>query len=82
VDLAPASGPPVRILSTTFVNFAALPGGATATRLDNIRGLVRLVRDRHPDTAIEAATEPVLQGGAPLRLLSMNQFADFDARYG
>lgn len=83
VDLAPAGGPPVRILSTTFVNFAALPGGASATRLDNIRGLTRLVQERNPHTAIEEGTAPALRpGGTPLRLLSMNQFGEYDARYG
>lgn len=83
VDLALLSGPPIRILSTTFVNFAALPGGASAVRLDNIRGLARLVQERNPGATIEAGSEPVLlRGGAPVRLLSMNQFAEYDARHG
>lgn len=83
VDLALVTGPPIRILSTTFVNFAALPGGASAVRLDNIRGLARLVQERNPGATIEAGSEPVLlRGGAPVRLLSMNQFAEYDARHG
>jgi hypothetical protein len=83
VDLAPAEGPPIRLLSTSFVNFAALPGGATASRLDNVRRLASLVREHNPGLQIESATEGfVASQGAPLRLLSMNQFAEYDARYG
>jgi hypothetical protein len=73
---------PVRILSTTFVNYAALPGGASTSRLENLRRLVAHLAERNPSAAVDPETAAFLQGDkAPARFATITQFAEYDSRY-
>ncbi len=73
---------PVRIFLTTFVNYAALAEGASTSRLENIRNLTRLLRDRNPGVALDPETTAFLDGkGAPARFANMTQFAEYDSHY-
>jgi hypothetical protein len=73
---------PVRVFVTTIVNYAALPEGASTSRLDNIRNLTRLLRARNPAVACDPETTAFLDGPAPpARFTSMTQFAEYDSHY-
>lgn len=85
VDLvAPLDGrwQPVRIFGATFVNYAALPGGASAARLDNVRRLAGHVRERNPALAVDEETAAFLAGGPAPRFPDITGFAEYDAAYG
>lgn len=80
---AGAAAAPVRVLSTTFVNYGALPGGASTSRMENLRRLAAHIAERHPGLAIDPETAAFLEGGkAPARFASMAHFAEYDARFG
>ncbi len=73
---------PVRVFATTFVNYAALPGGASTSRLENVRKLTRLLREKNPAVALDPATTAFLDGPAPpARFADLTQFAEYDSNY-
>ena len=73
---------PVRIFVTTFVNYGALPEGASTSRLENIRNLARHLRSQNPGVALDPETTAFLDGpGAPARFGNMTQFAEYDSHY-
>ena len=73
---------PVRIFATTFVNYAALPEGASTSRLENVRNLARFLRDRNPAVALDPETTAFMDGtGVPARFGNMTQFAEYDSGY-
>jgi hypothetical protein len=65
------------------VNFAALEGGASTSRLDNLRRLARHLRERQPALALDDDTLAFVDGGKPpLRFASLAHLAEYDAVYG
>ncbi len=98
VDLVPAGPPrpgapyrpdgpaplaePLRLLPSTRVNYAALPGGAATTSLDNLRRLVAHAQTQQPALSLDAETAAFSTGGQARRYLAVEQFARYDARYG
>jgi hypothetical protein len=81
LDIVPASGPPLRILSATRVNYAELPGGAAPIVLENLRRLGRLALERAPAASVDAETRAFLQGRPPQAFAGLNQFTAYDSRY-
>jgi len=74
---------PVRVFGTTIVNYGALAGGASASRLDNLRRFARHVRERNPQVAVDEETLVFLETQkAPPRFVNMTQFTEYDALYG
>jgi hypothetical protein len=74
---------PLRLFTTTLVNFAALGGPASASRLENLRRLAGHVRARNAGVALDEATLAFVDAGkAPARLSSTNALAEYDAVYG
>ena len=86
VDVVPspeASPEPVRIFGTTTVNYAAIPGGSTTSRLDNTRRLTAFLRDHCPNASLDEATQEFVRGPkVPLRFANMTQFIEYDSTYG
>lgn len=82
--VAPLDGrwQPVRIFSPTLVNYAALPGGASAARVDNVRRLASHVRERNPAAAIDEETAAFLAGGPAPRFPDITGFTEYDSVYG
>jgi hypothetical protein len=81
VDLVTAAGP-VRVLSNSAVDYAALPGGASASERDNLRRLVALARHHHPALVIEDESAPFFATGRePPSLPTKAAIAAHDARY-
>ena len=73
---------PVRIFVTTFVNYGVLPGGSSTSRLENIRNLGRLLRDKNPTVDVDPNTTAFLDGTAPPgRFPNIAQFEQYDAGY-
>ena len=72
---------PVRVFTTTLVNFGALPGPASSSRMDNLRRFLRHVRERQPAAAVDDETALFVEGRPPARLVTMTQFAEYDAAY-
>ncbi len=73
---------PLRLLLSTRVNYAALPGGAATTSLDNLRRLVAHAQAQQPALILDAETTAFSTGGPAHRYLAVEQFARYDARYG
>ncbi len=74
---------PVRVFGTTVVNYAAIPGGGTTSRLDNTRRLIAFLRERAPDAILDEATQEFVRGPkVPQRFANMTQFIEYDATYG
>jgi len=74
---------PLRVFTTTLVNVAALPGGASTSRTENLRRLVRHVRERNPAVALDSDTVAFADGARPpARFASLSQLAEYDAGYG
>jgi len=74
---------PVRIFGTTVVNYAAIPGGGTTSRLDNTRRLIAFLRERAPAAVLDEATQEFVRGPkVPQRFANMTQFIEYDATYG
>lgn len=86
VDVVPtrdASPEPVRIFGTTVVNYAAIPGGNSSSRLDNTRRLTAYLRERCVNASLDTATEEFVRGPkVPQRFANMTQFIEYDAAYG
>jgi hypothetical protein len=82
--VAPLDGrwQPVRVFGPTMVNYAALPGGAGGSRLDNLRRLATHVRERNPAAAVDEETAGFLSGGAAPRFPDMTGFTEYDSIYG
>jgi len=73
---------PLRFFSTTFVNYAFLPQGASPSSHENIRRLARFVVAKNRDILIDAGTNQfVYQQKAPPRFVNLAQFAEYDSRY-
>jgi hypothetical protein len=82
-DVVVADEPPLRILPATVVNFAALPGGAAPSRVENLRRLGRLLLERSPSVQVDPATRVFLGGtGQPSAFATLDDFARHDARLG
>lgn len=72
----------VRIFSTTVFNTAALPGGGSASRLDNMRKLGAHLLAQNPALSLDPETAAFLsEGRPPARFVSTNHFAEYDQRY-
>ena len=83
IDLATTSGPPIRLLPSSRLDWRQLPGGAAATARDNARKLIALVRSENSSVIVETASQEFVDSGAePSIFGSMRQFAEYDARYG
>jgi hypothetical protein len=86
VDVVPtkdASPEPVRIFGNTVVNYAAIPGGNSSSRLDNTRRLTAFLRDRCANAALDEATQEFVRGPkVPRRFANMTQFIEYDTTYG
>ena len=86
VDVVPtkeASPEPVRIFGNTVVNYAAIPGGSSSSRLDNTRRLTAFLRDRCPKATLDEATQEFVRGPkVPQRFANMTQFIEYDTTYG
>lgn len=84
-DLVPSGPPgvaPIRLLTGSFIPFGALVGGAATSPVENVRRLGAHILLLNPELALEPATEGFVCDGKPCpRVLSLNQFADYDARY-
>jgi hypothetical protein len=73
---------PIRVFATTFVNYGVLPGGASTSRLENIRKLTRHLRDKNPAAQVDPETTTFMEGTAvPSRFANMTQFAEYDSHY-
>src|SRR5262245_48003697 len=73
---------PVRIFVTTFVNYGVLPGGSSTSRLENIRNLGRLLREKNPAVDVDPDTTAFLDGPAPPgRFANIPQFTEYDGHY-
>jgi hypothetical protein len=73
---------PVRIFGPTLVNYAALAGGASTSRLDNLRRLARHVRERNPGLAVDDDTLGFVEGRTPPpRLANTTELARYEAGY-
>jgi len=74
---------PLRVFTTTLVNFPALGGPPAGSRLENLRRLARHVREKHAAVALDDATLAFVDGaGPPARLTSIGELAEYDAVYG
>ena len=86
VDIVPtkeASPEPVRVFGTTVVNYAAIPGGNSSSRLDNTRRLTAYLRERCVNASLDTATEEFVRGPkVPQRFANMTQFIEYDTTYG
>ena len=80
VDLAADTGPPIRLLATSRVNYAVMPGGAGKTSGENFR---RLVRVAHQQARRPPAPEETLfiNGRQPRRFESVKAFQAYDSAY-
>jgi bisphosphoglycerate-independent phosphoglycerate mutase (AlkP superfamily) len=74
---------PLRVFTTTLVNFAVLEGGSSTSRLENLRRLVRHVREKNPAVALDDDTLAFADGTRPpARFTALAQLAEYDAAYG
>lgn len=82
MDLVPVSGPPVRLLTTTSVNFGALPGGAASSHLENCRRLAAHVETQNPAVEMDPETRSFVSGFGPCAaLLAIEQFMRYDDQF-
>jgi len=82
LDLVPHSGAPLRLLPSTRANYAALPGGAAPTSVDNFRRLLVHAADQQPALALDAETAAFAREQRPAhRYAGVEQFAAYDARF-
>jgi hypothetical protein len=82
-DLVPVSGTaPLRLLTGTFIGFGTLVGGAATSPVENVRRLGAHVLLMNPSLELEASTAPFVCEARPCpRVLSLMQFAEYDAQY-
>ena len=74
---------PVRILSSTYVNYGFLPQGQSASTKENIRRLTNFILSQNRSIFIDPGTDYFVHAGQPpVRFLSMSQFTEYDSRYG
>jgi hypothetical protein len=74
---------PLRLFTTTLVNFAALGGEPSTSRLENLRRLGRHVRERNPGVAMDPETLAFVDATRPpLRFASTTELAQYDSVYG
>jgi hypothetical protein len=74
---------PVRILSTTYVNYGSLPQGQAASTKENIRRLASYILSQNRSIFVDPGTDYFVHAGQPpVRFLSMSQFVEYDTRYG
>jgi hypothetical protein len=72
----------VRVFSTTIVNTAALPGGGSTSRLENMRRLGGHLAAQNPAISLDAETAAFVNDGKPpSRFVNTTHFADYDLRY-
>lgn len=72
----------VRLFSTTVVNTAALPGGGSTARLDNLRKLGAHLLAQNPALSLDPETATFMKDGKPpARFVSTTHFAEYDQRY-
>lgn len=86
LDIVPApetAAEPVRIFATTVMNYAAIPGGASSSRLDNTRRFTAFLAERCPGATLDEPTLTFMRGPrAPLRFVNVTQFLEYDLIYG
>jgi hypothetical protein len=81
VDLVTASGP-VRLLPSSRLDYASLPGGMAPNTRENLRRLVALAREQHPAIAIEAESADFFAGGRDaLMFAAFKKFQEWERRY-
>jgi hypothetical protein len=74
---------PVRILSSTYVNYGFLPQGQSASTKENIRRLSSFILSQNRSIFIDPGTDYFIHAGQPpVRFLSMSQFTEYDSQYG
>jgi hypothetical protein len=72
----------LRVFSTTLVNYAALPGGASTSRLENMRRLAAHLLAQNPQLSLDPETAAFVKDGKPpVRFVSTTHFAEYDQRY-
>lgn len=83
VDLVVADGPPLRLVPSTRLDYAALPGGQAPNTKENWRNLVALARQHNPGIAIEADSADFFAGGRDAPMFpALKKFVEWDRRYG
>ncbi|MBL8623465.1 MAG: hypothetical protein JNK64_19295 [Myxococcales bacterium] len=83
VDLVVADGPPLRLVPTSRLDYAALPGGQAPNTKENWRNLVALARQHNPAIAIEADSADFFAGGRDAPMFpALKKFVEWDRRYG
>ncbi|MCI0603951.1 hypothetical protein L0156_13185 [bacterium] len=74
---------PIRILSTTYVNYGSLPQGQATSTKENIRRLASHILSQNRSIFVDPGTDYFVHAGQPpVRFLSMSQFVEYDSRYG
>lgn len=74
---------PVRILSTTYVNYGFLPQGQSASTRENLRRFANFILSQNRSIFVDPGTDSFVHAGQPpVRFLSMAQFMEYDTRYG
>ena len=82
MDLVPREGAPVRILSSTSVNFSALPGGAAGSHLENSRRLAAYVAKLNPAISMDPETRTFVSERGPCSgLPGIEQFLHYDDQF-
>jgi hypothetical protein len=81
LDLVPTGEPPIRLMAASRVNYAALPGGAAPTALENLRRLARTVVSANRGVQLDAETKAFVDGKPPASFGGLGQFASYDARF-
>jgi hypothetical protein len=73
---------PVRVFVTTFVNYGVLPGGSSTSRLENLRKLARLLREKNPALVLDPETTAFVDGNQPpARFGNVAHFTEYDSHY-
>ena len=82
MDFAPRAGAPIRVMSSTIVNFMALPGGPATSHLENCRRLAALAAQQNPGLSIDPETHAFVSGSGPCPALAgIEQFLRYDDRF-
>jgi hypothetical protein len=72
----------IRVFSTTMLNAAALPGGASTSRLENMRRLAAHLAAQNPSVALDPESAAFVKDGRPPgRFVGTGHFAEYDQRY-
>ena len=73
---------PIRILSSTYVNYGFMPQGQSASTKENIRRLASHILTQNRSVYMDPGTDYFVHAGQPpVRFLSMSQFTEYDSRY-